>query len=220
MRTYWELERSERGDLTHDEMTELCNVELMRTGFLRPKLPAPVSKQKPTMKTFDVFVIEFDGSYGKEFSDVCFASREEAERALSGASHLQREYRGDWWVRPFRNGKVVSKIVVTESDRTACKSLIDEWETDVARHEKEMREYDERVRACDKALKGVWEDYRACVAHKQRLEEVRRVYADYLKMTHDDVPMARAFLAKVATSDEIVEAIGEMPAEPAQTANR
>ncbi len=206
MKTYWDLDETERAQLTTEDVERYIDAELMLKGVLKvkplvlePEIVAPVP-------TASVFTVRID-SYNK--LDVAFETVEQARAFLTlKPKHLASEYMTNGscpYTRVLGDCEISEIRVFTEAEKDAAKAELKRAGAVKAENERRVEESSKAHKLQDEALKGLWDDYYECKARDARLRAVAETYADYQRTAGDDI-VAANFLAKVYPLELICEA--------------
>lgn len=206
MKDYWDdLTEKERAALTTEEMVQFEAVELMRLGVLRvePFTPEPVPEvPEPSARVYRMNV----GAYSS--LDVAFSSAEAAEAFLKLAPlYVTNEYVNGAYVQTVAplpaSTSVFLESVRTKEEALELRQRIADANAVKERNAKGQREHEEEAKKQEEALTTIRANYYDCLAHARKVERIARVFSEYTATANGDTEVARKFLCKAFTPDEI-----------------
>lgn len=207
MKRYWDYDEKERAELTEEQVRELLDYELMEKGVLKVpalsiEVPRPVDI--PTRK---VFTIQVD-AYTK--LGVAFDTIEAAQSFLALKPMMRVEsYAEKAHCKPLDKATVAIEDLPSESDVATRRQALRENQKIEARNVEAKHEHDAALMEIDEATSGIWADWRSCLAAKAKREKVSATFGEYKRLTDGNEGLARTFLAKVFSSSEIADALGD-----------
>ena len=201
MMDYWELSERKRAALTEEEVKRFSNYELMRQGILRPSPP-------PKIPDFTVVDVPMEDRFA--VGDVLFRTQEEA-LAFLALNPEKRDYDHrmgysyQYYAKPL--AEAIQRVSVYNAESLlAKKAELAEINAKQEEIERQREAYDKASKAVAKATGELWQDYWGCVALARRHKKVIDTLQDYIKMTNGDEEIARTFLEKAFSEQDIKEA--------------
>jgi hypothetical protein len=217
MKRYWDYSESERAKLTAEQVEKFLAYELMERGVLQVE-PLNLEEPKPvSLPKRRVFLLrEGDGAYGTMLN-LGFETIEQAEACRDAIRFIreQQGWQGPHFTRPVKALQIVSEDLPTDDAVTAARSALEAESRIESANETARREYEAACKKVADATSGVWSDWRECQSVEARHQKIRDTLAGYVQMADGNEAMARAFLAKAFSPDEIEEAIGPQAAKEA-----
>lgn len=222
MRRYWDLTELERARLDRDQVESYLDMELMERGVLRPEAPLLEPLKAPTPDTYNVFVVKV----GHHNLQIAFDTAEDANKFLDLdpdiVEHDWRTGRDFLKLIDADEARVVQETYTTEQELGRCRAALEEDKKTVERNQAALSAYEKALDVVNEATRTLLDDWYNCRARETHLGRIRGTYADYLVLSQNQEAVARKFLAKVFTSDDIEEAIGpcvqvELPLAPAES---
>lgn len=207
MKTYWDHTERERSEMTEEQVRDLLDLELMQQGVLKV-LPPKVEELTPVVLPKErVFTIRHKDLYGSGTElDVVFATIEHAEAFLRLAPKVRcYRYGVDAHVAPLLDPSICPEDLPTKTTVEAKESVLRENTAKQQRNDAARREYDSAIAKIDKATEGIWNDWRACQAKRDRMQKIADTRAEYLRLTGGVGNLADIFLAKAFRSEELAE---------------
>lgn len=202
MKTYWDYTEKERSEMTEENVRALLDTELMTKGVLKVE----------DVKLREVPTVQIDKETWYEVNGVLFKTAEQAAKFLeldphrsnynySYGSEFSYAEPIDTYYRDIKQVKMCNRTQVMNLGKTLA-----EIKQAREHNEKATASQGEAMKAVDKVLCGVWEDWYAQQAQAKRHEKIIQTFKEYEKMTDGDTAMAMEFLKKAFTEDEIQEA--------------
>jgi DNA-directed RNA polymerase subunit N (RpoN/RPB10) len=201
MKTYWDYSEKERSEMTEEQVRSMLDVELMEKGVLKVEPPVlrPVENIEVARQTYF------------EAGSILFKTAEEAHSFLALHPHKEGyDYSGagyDYkYAQPLESevrqvSMCIKQDVVNLSTTLAKNKEAKTW------NEQAEQKYKKACEAQNKVLDGVWEDWYRCRDLTLQHKKVIDTRAEYLQLTNRDEALARTFLAKVFTEEEIKDAM-------------
>lgn len=200
---YWDLPVYKRARLTHEELEAFCKVELMIQGVAEPKEPESFTKP-PSITEF-----------AKDFTIKMLAVKIGYNSYLVSQKDLDvlmkidlREVQDT-----YTNGESLHSIGRTLNFENSYVDICDnpkhieilyrEKHGDAKKRQDESERYIKEVEAANAALKSIQSDWYESCANFQLFEKIGKVFSEYKTLTEGDEEMAKQFLAKRFTQDEL-----------------
>lgn len=206
MKTYWDYTEKERAALSVDDVRRLLDFELMNQGVLKVEAPKLEPIAEVTLPKTRLYAIKHEsGRYGGAVKlDILFPSLESAEAFLRLAPAVRcHDYESDAnFAKPMLTASIEPEDAAQEQDVMNALAVLRENKAAKERNEKAGREYEENVRAMEKAGKGIWDDWHAQHAAQSRCQKVMDTLAEYLRLTEGDRTTALKFLGKAFSQAE------------------
>lgn len=216
MERYWDLSKEERAALTEAQVEGLCARELMEHGVYRPEPLVLLDETCPKLRTETAFQVKGPGDYGSKLG-VGFRDPEAARAFLDLAPfEIDRDWTGSEYQFHAKAGKlgVEAVTLVLAEDLVANKAALERVKANKAANLKAREAHDKLFSAAEKALQGLWDDYRACQSVARELARVRRTFEEYKTLSNGDERIARGFLRKTFDVTLVDEALGAEVAVP------
>lgn len=211
MQLYWDLTEAERAALTRDDVAKFVDAELMTKGVLKPTplVLLPVPEANVSKETF--FRIEAPGSYGSRgaFGDLAFRSEADASAVIAMRPvEVSHEYDlGNTQIaKTLRDASISMVSLPTEESAVAARATLKEATAAKAENDRRRAAFDQQSRKVEEALKGLWEDWHACVERDAEMKRVAATFREYIEITRGDHATASAFLAKAFPTSKITDA--------------
>jgi hypothetical protein len=197
IKSYWDLPGAARAALTDADMQRYCDLELMVAGVLRPE-PLVLLPEEPvalTGKTF--FAIEVGGKYSRARAPLLFETAQDAQTVLGlmRGTSIEDYPHGDY-AGSASDARVVAVTLHSDTERAARKSELERLAANKRTNESARKAHDDAVKATDKALANMWDNYRGEQALAARVAQVARTWETYKNMAGGNVHVARQFLEK------------------------
>lgn len=204
MKTYWDLTKQERSELSDEEFGRHCAIELMHQGVTEPE---PVSVEKlPTPNLLGQLMHEFGG--------ICFASDADLLKFLAlnpqkvmtfhdNHYNILGRYTENIRAEDFRPEKFSDKADLERAREELMR--IREHNLEVERAEQEYRSQQRKV---DDTLARIREDRQDARAWADKMQQIRDTLDLYVDLANGDENMAMLFLRRSErfTDQEIEEA--------------
>lgn len=208
VRTYWDLTEAERAALTRDDVAKFVDYELMQQGVVKPKPLALVDVPSVSLETKTFYEID---TYTTGFSLVAFRTAEDARQFIALCPVAIEQ---DWQIgsdtkfaTPLReNAKIASVELATRESVDAARAALKEAAAAKTENDRRRREHEEQTKKVEHALKGLWDDWHACVAKNGTMRRIVETFEEYKTITHGDLAIAARFLRKAFTIGLIREA--------------
>lgn len=210
--TYWDHTEAERGALTEEQVRALEPLELMAAGLqlAAPELEALEPEEDAELKTETWFIVDAVPSHA--FSSVEAARRVIAVLREEQATGTVTDYLDSYRVQikrlkpdPETEFDLKEIQIPTESEVERRRESLTRVLTAKSRNEGRRSRHEEACRAHQKALKGMWDDWRERVREHAKYDAVRGVWRDYLRLCDGNGVLAMTFLRK-AHSEDFLEA--------------
>jgi hypothetical protein len=210
MKRYWDHTEEERAALTAPQVEALLGYELMEKGVLvigNPPAEAPAEVPIPTRRVY--CLVEKNGGVVNDL-DLCFNDETKARAALGFITWIREApWNAPAHTRAPRDLMVMAVEMPNEADVAASRAALADRERRKREHDEAKRGYDEAQKKVAESTADVWSDWRRCIAEENHRERIRATMAEYLKMTDGNDGLARSFLAKVFTPEDIRSALGD-----------
>lgn len=206
---YWEMSEQERAALTAEQVEAFTGLELMRRGCVRA-VPLVLEPEPTKPEPTTTVVCVKGGKYGNRL-DVAFHSFDDALAFLAlKPMAVDRDYIGNECVNSFRpvatDSEVNAEKMFSDSEVAAHKSALTKANESKEANRRAREEHDKAVRAEQESLVALWSDWRSCREKEARADRVLGTFTEYVQLCKDDREMARTFLAKAYTREQILEA--------------
>lgn len=207
MNRYWDLEDKERAALSEENVRSLLDVELMEKGVLKVVAPVLREIEHVELPHTKMFVIKH-GEYSYGELPIAFSSPEDAQRFVDLKPMLLLS---DWQTKTtsacrLLSASITTKDVVEEQHvmnaTTVLKSNVEKRD----HNDRVEREWREKQKLVDQATNGVWADWYRCRELQDKMRRVVETRDEYARLTNGDVALARTFLEKVFSLDDITTA--------------
>lgn len=199
MKTYWDYSERERSRMTQEEVQGLMDVELMTKGV--KKIEAPVLKEIKAVSVGKEVWFEVDGVYFKSADDC------QKFLALSPKKAMYDYACGyDYTYATEIDTRIEQKELYSRQGLLDLATVLKENKAAKEYNEKVTNEYEKAVKGVLKVTNGVWEDWYVCRDKAARLKGVINTSAEYVRLADGNKEVARQFLLKIYTEDEIKEA--------------
>jgi hypothetical protein len=213
MKRYWDYSEAERANLSVERVEQFLAYELMEQGVLGVE-PLKIEEiREIRLPTRRVFVLNEAQQYsGTTSLDIGFETIEQAEAARDAIRFVRESpWNGTAHVRPVRAITITSEELPDEAAVTASKAALDENTRRSNANATAKREHEEASKKIADATFGIWSDWRECREVEAKRQKIRDTFAEYLRMTDGNEPLARGFLAKAFPADEIEAALPPAP---------
>lgn len=209
MKTYWDLDPSERSEISEQRVREYITVELMEQGVLHPVEPVFDEVDEPELPVKTYYRIVYNGKYGDTLHDVAFASSEQAEQFVSLTPFMiVDDYEtGSTFTCQMVAARVQSFEVTEQCAVEAARAALEDNKKKKSRNEELQRVHSAALDTVSRASGGIWSDWHRCLEEKAELERVRATFDEYVVLCDGNESTARAFLAKVFEDEQIDSAL-------------
>lgn len=215
MKTYWDLADSARANLTVEQLEHYCRIECMQEGVIVP--PAPAIKHVPPMpelETRRVYKIRLPmRGYRNETPNVWFRTEEDAQAvAKLIAGCCESEYVDGHTID--HAGSFDGAFEVFSVDVPAREAVLQRKTEIVARakiereNESALVAYAKANDAVEKVRGEIVKDWHRMQDRSAELGRIVNTFEDYRKVEGVTDALARTFLAKAFTDEDIAEAEG------------
>lgn len=212
MQTYWDLSEADRAALTRDDVARFVDLELMQKGVLKPKPLELLDVTPVELATETYFQIEGLGSYGEHatIGELGFRTESEARAVIEMRPVVVRQ---EWdlgktlfarQISPNSSIKLVT--LAAENSVLAQRARLKEITAANTENDKRKRAFEEQTKKVDETLRGLWDDWHACVAKAAEMRRVAEVFADYKRMAGGDEAVAKRFLARAFPQSTVTDA--------------
>lgn len=209
MKIYWNLSNKERAALTNDDMAAYEKIELMETGIVATMPPEYEPEPEITVPTHQIHKIVYDGcnTLNIYFRDLTQA--EEAAAALRGGLLVYEDYH-----TKTRTTKMITDVSIgvedvhDESDVAKIRKALIEAKDVKSRNAAARSKYQNACSKSEDALSKMRNDRYKCRDIMLQMTHIGEVWQDYLETCNGDRDVARKFLEK-AYSVEDLEAAQE-----------
>lgn len=198
MKTYWDYTNKERSEMSEQEVSAFMDAELMSKGVLKvlaPTLRSITPINIPTSVYFQV-------------GNVVFKDVTQAEAFLK-LSPARENY--DYNVGyEFKYAELLETEIkqvryYSRQDLLTLKSELSKNNESKKHNDSVQIEYEKAIKKVNDVTNGVWEDWYDQRRTAERHQKLRDTEADYIKLTNGDVDIARTFLLKVYSQEQINE---------------
>jgi hypothetical protein len=201
MKSYWDLTKKERSVLGREEVQSYLDYELMEKGILKaaaPELKAlkPI-EEIPTKTYYEICGLYFD-TYEKA-------------KQVALLRPLQKDY--DYEVGSnYRYAKdpydtdIGTVDLYDKNDLQKIRTVLVENKEIKDHNEKLQKEYNEQKKKEEECLQNMLNDWMDCCNLKDKYQKVLDTKAEYIRMTGGDEIVAKKFLLKVYSKEDIAAA--------------
>lgn len=205
MNRYWDLSEKQRAELTQEEVQAYLTVELMEKGVIRIDEPEYLPVEEVAGP--DVLVYRLKAGWRK--SDIAFRTAEEAANAIKGAFVISDHYVSGHTTQHVSEEteiEIEASTIYSLDSFTKNKILIDRNKSAEAANKKLRDDYAVAIRAQDEALNGLWDDWNECRGKDRVNKRIVETFNQYVKNCKGQSDIARVFLEKAYTAEQIDEA--------------
>ena len=210
MKTYWDIDESERANLTYEQVEDLLKYEWMEHGVIIPPQPgaAPEMPQL-SLATEIVYVVQVPGRHSWSGPDRCmeFRTREDAE-AFVRLKPVRTDY--DTSIGPdYRYATPFGAMTIVEQQVFSAKA-IDEARSSLTSHKEAkdahsrlVSEYDKARKQADDCVSGIWSDWHERVSTRNAQQRIVDTFDRYVTDCDGDERIAERFLLKAYGIDDV-----------------
>lgn len=204
---YWDYTECERSELSSEDVKALLDYELMTKGVLKVIPPVYEEPTEVALNTETVYAIRV----GYNNNILAFRDPEKAKQFCAmGPFLLEQNYgliRPGESVKYLKPGEVSvgSVNVYVFEEVAAAREILERNKQIISRNERLKKEYNEAIKSNEEACKDIWDDWFECRRAAETCKRVQATLTAYRQMTGGDDAVARKFLAK-AFSEEDIEA--------------
>lgn len=205
VQTYWDYSERQRSKMTEADVNHLLDAELMTRGVLKVVPPVLADETAPAVertKFFKVGPVMFKTIEEAETFVALHPFTEEHDYKIAGYSDSQ-----NYVAKPVpadQDVEVVQRLSVDQA--TVYKSTLERYKAACERNAEVRREHEAASKEAEKVLRGVWDDWMRCANLAARHQRVEDTLKSYVEIANGDEAVARAFLLKVFTQEQVDEA--------------
>ena len=183
MKTYWDLTRKQRAELSSEEYEHYVDVELMQKGRVRPIHPA--LKPVPEVSTRTVGMYKVTLNYS---ADVLFSKLEDAETFLSLNPMVCHS---DWstdseYFGPLASGSIQPVDIMTKAQFDTKRAELSHAKTIKRENEEALLQYKDADSALSDILEYLVDDHQECLAEQRLVTKMRETKKRYLQLAGDE----------------------------------